>query len=64
MRGEIRAMSMGEIFGAALKLVHDHFAVLVGIAAVICVPLALVGAAIGLTAGEAPSASVAVILGF
>src|SRR5437899_262591 len=46
MRYEIRAMSFGEILDMSFRLVRDHFIVLVGIASVIYVPLAVLGAGI------------------
>ncbi len=62
MRYEIRAMSLGEILDMAFKLVRDHFAVLVGIAAVIYVPLAVAGAAIRPAPGHTISGSALVFI--
>jgi len=44
MRYEIRAMSLGEILDTGFRLLRDHFGLLVGIGAVLYVPMALLGA--------------------
>lgn len=69
MQYEIRAMSFGEILDMGFKLVRDHFAVLIGIASVIYVPLAVAGALVTPHTGQVPSraallASLAVSLVF
>lgn len=47
MSYEIRAMSFGEILDAGFRLLRDHALLLVGIAAVVYLPLALVSAFVG-----------------
>jgi hypothetical protein len=43
MRYEIRAMSFGEILDTGWRLLRNHFALLVGIGAVLYLPLAILG---------------------
>jgi hypothetical protein len=71
MRYEIRAMSFGEILDTGFRLIRDHFGVLVGTAAVLYVPTAVLTAyltrvlegAEGLTTGVATAATMLVLLG-
>jgi hypothetical protein len=44
MRYEVRSMSFGEILDAGFRLVRDQFVLLVGLSALVYVPLAMAGA--------------------
>jgi hypothetical protein len=59
MRYEVRAMSFAEILEAGFRVLRDHFALLVGIAAILYVPVALFQSAIESFAKEGAPASIA-----
>jgi hypothetical protein len=59
MRYEVRAMSFAEILDAGFRLLRDHFALLVGIAAVLYVPVALFQSAVESFANEGDPGSLA-----
>jgi hypothetical protein len=65
MRYEVRAMSFGEILDAGFRLVRNHFTLLVGMAAVLYIPAALVSAnTIGQPAAAASVPTVLMVLTF
>jgi len=61
MQYQIRSMSLGEILDTGFSIVRNHFVSIVGIAAVVYIPLALLGAAFPtLKPGAPPSPAVLV----
>jgi hypothetical protein len=65
MRYEVRAMSLGELLDTGFRLLRDHFVTLIGISALLYVPLSVLQAAFGTPApGQAPGLTLGISLLF